>query len=403
MDNKNLVELVTRKIDSEIYKYDIKDPMFYTIKAEFLGLVKQNLNGYVFSLKTICDWVEMNDLYEQFIEDEDFRKDFYKEKLADLIYNHRDDEDEGDYTIDKINGISMPFFSTEGFKAFCIIQSTDKAILVQHYFIHIEACYHTVLQQSDEETKLELAELNREITKLESSSFILRWSNERDFFKKQNTDVKAALKRLVKLDSVMRDGCTDDEYKLSKYIEKKYCKTVVPLYVVNYDFIVESDKSKLEKFGKSKKSNNDKDDIFDTINNDNNTDIEYNTSENTNCEYQMDYNEYNINSFGNNGVHAESLLFYHIGPITKTKTSDEKYHKITDLYYNKNDFVKVKQVLDERIGYKQYAYKTNHKSIYFISFARLDEIKNDIMQAYLYEEFSDIKDLDLKPIEDPIF
>ena len=411
------------RIEAEIDKYgDMENEDFQKIKGEFLGLIDKNRYDYIFDLKTVCSWSGVSKWFKKFCDDKYFKHDFYENKLNGLTQRpEKDNKNEYDYEITD----GMPFFSIDGFKKFSMRQENDKSNAVREYFVHIEACYYKILGEPDEEVESELKWVMSEIERLEDKSTLLKIANETKLYEEQNIIAKENLKKLFKLDIATRDVSETDalyEYLLSNYIEQKETTPQskykqVPVYVVDINYIDEEEEKLKKSKAKAKKpkakkseSKSTKLDIFssstDNKDNDDEIDIiEYNTSEN--IEYEMPYNFYSthtVKSLNDDGYYNENenpLLFYYIGNLAYKMTTDN-CHKITSFRLNTDQLKEIKNILDEkRDAYSnEYAYKTNFKSVYLMSFGDLEKIKNEVIQASLFEEFADIKNLQaLEPYE----
>src|SRR6185436_9525300 len=167
--------------------YDIGEEEFQEIKIQFLTLVDSSDKGkYVFDLKMVCSWLDVNEWYVQFIKDKKYRDDFYERNLGRLTQGPPHITD-FHYTVTEVEGIPIPVpvFSVEGFKFFCIRQlDVKKSKIVRLYFTHIETCYFIALQQTYEEHEAKMKKLKADV-KAYKKNVLIPIKKEREFYANQ--------------------------------------------------------------------------------------------------------------------------------------------------------------------------------------------------------------------------
>jgi hypothetical protein len=231
------------------------------IEIEFLAILKDSLEkesngvkkGYYISLETSLKWLNVEDIYQKYIENDNSRKHFKIKIRGVTNNNYRLDEtkDENNLECDFImrknaNNISLPWFSTEGFKTLCLILNVEKSYYVRKYFIRIEKKYWRALHQTNEENAKELESLNKKIKESNSSLIDMaeRFKNSSELNK--ILDVRV-FESNVKLQHVYRynseifsdpiDHTSNIEILYYKKIENLLCTRKVKLYLVNPQYI----------------------------------------------------------------------------------------------------------------------------------------------------------------------
>jgi hypothetical protein len=141
------------------------------MKVEFLALIKANKNSYQISLKKISEWLEMPEMYENYLLIEDSRENFINCYLRNEKFPLDESENENDFTNHFImrnqEEIDFPWFSTEGFKMFCVIFGGEKAQNIRRSFIQIKYDYLSELKQNE----LRLKKYNKEFENIISGIF----------------------------------------------------------------------------------------------------------------------------------------------------------------------------------------------------------------------------------------
>jgi len=145
------------------------------IRIEFFKLAETQINGYYISLIKTYEWLCLN-------LTDDTKKKIFQRILRSDDYSFIEAKDENDTTghfiVRKDGEKTLPWFSTEGFKMFCLISKSPKSKYILSHFIQCEKDYLRVLRQTEIENKTEINNLKEKIIKYESS--IIKLSYERD-------------------------------------------------------------------------------------------------------------------------------------------------------------------------------------------------------------------------------
>ena len=111
------------------------------IKKEFLFYIKNDYD-FPISLQTICTWLNKMNIYENYKNNENYRKYFYNNYLNKLS------KDPGcDFTINIYNGIELPLFSTHGFEALCYLLNTNRTKYLEKCFREVKKDYWNSFSQ----------------------------------------------------------------------------------------------------------------------------------------------------------------------------------------------------------------------------------------------------------------
>jgi hypothetical protein len=87
----------------------------------------------------------------------------------------------GDYIMKYIDGIDVPMFSSEGFKALCFMQHNDIAMNVCNRFDDIENKYKKALHDSVKKSSAELVKLKKRLATLQEYQGNNSHSEKREF------------------------------------------------------------------------------------------------------------------------------------------------------------------------------------------------------------------------------
>jgi hypothetical protein len=168
------------------------------IRVDFIrGLVQSNASGYHISLETIYGWFGESDRYAKYINNLEYRKDFKNRILRNPAYilneNKTEITESQDFIMRKgTNKVEIPWFSTDGFKHFCMLKNTKKSRYIYDYYRWIEKEYYRKATEYYEENNsdnviIELVEkVNRFTLKLlETKRELKKCREERDEYKKE--------------------------------------------------------------------------------------------------------------------------------------------------------------------------------------------------------------------------
>jgi cell division septum initiation protein DivIVA len=373
------------------------------IRLEFLGLIEENNIGYFISLERVYNWLENPDVYTKYNNDSKFRENFNARYLRGEEYMLEKASNENDLTKDYImrkNGNkSFPWFSTEGFKTFCMtLKKEKKSYYVRRYFIQIEKDYLRVLKQSSEETQKELDKLKEDIKKSDSQLLSIKQKlynaeDRADHYLEKNIILDMKLQRTKNLETILDDkddfnSCGNPEYKYLKYLEKLHMKPI-NLYIINPKHMI---KQKAKKVIKAlNKSANGSDSDFEDFdkNNDNEeikSDSETNWYDNEILDYEKPFNEYDLNDMQYEDEFP--VLYYYIGGLTeKAEKPKDTYHKFATIYVKDKFHLKeIKDRLEKKDSYNnEFMYKTDRKWIYKVDYNTIKSIGMEYIST-LYRE-----------------
>jgi very-short-patch-repair endonuclease len=158
------------------------------IRTEFLDLVQQDIEGYYITFEQLCKWVYGDtEFYDDYKNNTDTRKNYLKRYLRNPEYGLMESKDENDtdkHFIMRRKGRNpeFPFFSTKGFKTFCIFMTTPKTILVRQYYINLENEFIKAIRSSKEEN-------DKTYEELEKSKFETKFLDEEITFDNYNIHV----------------------------------------------------------------------------------------------------------------------------------------------------------------------------------------------------------------------
>lgn len=371
-----------------------------SIRIEFLSLIKMSENGYFISLEKTYTWLENKEVYDNYAQSENFRRNFKKrflrsDKFLLIEADNELDLDKDFLMIKNDNNISFPWFSIEGFKIFCMVVTEPKASFVRKYFIQIEKDYMRVLEQTTKQNEQELNKLNMDISNSKSS--LLRISNRCEDYLEENLVVKHMLKTVENLSLILDDNndfstTGNNEYKLLMYLQQLHMKKI-SLYIVNNDYIKPT-----IKVSKDNKNNNP--DIIEPsfiIELENETkpslletqQLKQFKNKNYNNDqhyYEKNYDEYNFNNdinIGANSGDISPILYYYISAFDeKIPKNANDYYKICDLYIkDKQHLNSIREYFEtDDIFCGKYIYKTSKKWIYKTSYTEIKNVCLNIMQ-----------------------
>jgi hypothetical protein len=192
------------------------------IETEFMLLIQENKDGYYISLENVYNWLEAPEQYKEYCEKVGARRNFRARLLrngsAALNENNIEDDFIQDFIMRKDdNKIEFPWFSTNGFQAFCMMQNTPKAYLVRTYFIRLQQKYINALSQTSEKNAAALAKHKEDMDKLkeENTSIIAKLINENTELKKEN-DTLGTKNKLV---TAQRDVAKLDTSRIVNHLE----------------------------------------------------------------------------------------------------------------------------------------------------------------------------------------
>lgn len=233
-----------------------KTQLINEIKTEFLALVKNKKTGYIISLEQLYNWLGNQEIYEKYKFDKDFRKYYLRDYLRNTKYILQESKDENDLTKDFImkrgeTGQTMyPWFSTEGFKKYCMVLDLPKANFIRLYYLQLEEDYMRVLEQTVEQNKIELDALHENIKKLEfdleKKAKELEKKDEEHkeelkHYVSNNSELTKKLNSYFKLNETLKyreefAETGSDEYKMLEYFKIKYMKKA-EIYLVNPEYM----------------------------------------------------------------------------------------------------------------------------------------------------------------------
>jgi phage anti-repressor protein len=355
------------------------------IKNEFLLLVREPQPGYFISLEKTYTWLENPKMYNNYVVDENARRNFRKRYLRGEKFMLDESTDEKDIDKDFImrkndKNINMPWFSIEGFKTFCMVVNEPKSNYVRKYFIQIEKDYMRVLEQSSKATYLELYDLNIDLSKAKTS--IIKMSDTSDKYLEQKLILERKLKTVESLEIILDDQSDfatngNNEYKEYLYLRETFMKKI-PIYIVKPDSMIVNKSTK----------------VVTPEQDDNESDIDFvsmlvkkplkkTKSKKSSIKspklevktlapyYEKEYNEYNFK----NDILVDDMsggdspvLYYYIGGfMEKIEKNPDTYFKICDIFVlNKEHLSDIKIELNEvdsTTSSKKWIYKTTYTHI----------------------------------------
>jgi hypothetical protein len=278
------------------------------------------------------------------------------------------------YIIRKEGRKDMPWFSDDGFKMLCCLLPSPKSKYILQYFIHIEKEYWRVLNQSFEETQLELEKIT---TKLEKTkSILLNTENENEKYVGICTDQKIKLNNYAFLNEIMdnREFFTmsgNIDYQNYRYFQETYM-VKLPIYVVDTKHIANwfnnNEKNNLKKRRKPKV-------VELEFTDDDECDVEQEELQDYDVvrekyellEYSQPFNYYTLHDLQNN----DEVLYMYLELLANAKQNKErttKYlHKAGYIYILDNDHLRdVKKMLNaDEMNYSpvKNIYKTTYSTI----------------------------------------
>jgi hypothetical protein len=415
------------------------------IKIEFLALLKAKKKGYHISLQKASEWLEVPEIYENYRSDQNSRKNFRKRFLRsekfllteakaedefgnDFIMrkkgkndnnldleNNLDNDPDNDPDMKKKVKIEFPWFSTEGFKMFCMTSGGIKANYVRKYFIQIEDDYWRVLRQSKAETELEYKKLNDEIDRHKSilnkkDEGIQRAETDRDKYLMENLQ----LKHFEYIDDVLKTK--DDilslgnyERKELEYLRKETMKKV-PIYIVNTTFVNKVKKVSKSKVKSKKVLNSDESDEScgesshqnDIKGGESSFQSEIKGGDEAgdkfeNIDYEKEFNEYHLNEVYNQEYSDDDpVMYYCLGALNGKQKPVTNHHKIGEI------FIKDKEHLDkinERFNndamdyYGKFEYKTQRPLIWKTTYKEIMNTRSEVLQRRLSDILKNEKNL----------
>lgn len=370
------------------------------IKLEFLNLLEKDIKGYYIPLEKVYTWLDNIKIYNNYANNEDFRENFRKRILRNKTYmlgeSKNENDKDKDFIMRKINNISFPYFSTVGFKTFCMMVKETKSYYVRKYFIQVEEDYLRVLKQPKEETDKERKKLFADMEKFElrhkdDTDYILKVESKLGNAEMQLVGQKARLKNSEQIEVILEENegfesTGTPSYKEYLYMKETYMKKA-PLYIVDCNHV-----NKISK-GKGKATDVKSEPKIEPLSK-NPTAREIEQFENANFTYKRTdeihdkvvydkpYNEYNFEQdiavVAGSGDYSPTL-FYFIGNIT-TKELQPKanMHKVTDLYVHDKDHLEtLKRQMSNPI------YESNKDHIYNASYDNIiDKIEGITMNRY---------------------
>jgi len=387
------------------------------IRLEFLDLVINKIDGYFISFENICKWLEDNETFEKYNTDKIYRRHFLDRNLRNnngIIFNEaKDEDDKNKYFImrKECNQVRYPWFSSDGFKAYCMMSKKPKGALVRAYFIEVEKDYVRALSQTFEQNAAELKSLKEDLakTKIELAKQTKCADKLLDIDGKnailiQNMNKYSSVKRMLKEVDVYAYNM-DPIMVEAMYYRYTYAKKV-HLYIVNHEFMqskkrITKDKKPIENtFGinldsgsetenanvepkNSRKPVTKKVKEGEAVNNLYSDDVFYED----NYDNVKSFDEFELFDIEESGDYHDKPLYYHIGAFTGKLSKNENYKFIDYLYVvDKNHLEMIKNHLnDEKINDK-YAYKTAKANIYNISYASLLDKRNTTLANYLHDK-----------------
>jgi hypothetical protein len=362
------------------------------IRIEFLTLVKENKIGYYISLKTIYDWLGNPEFYTKYDTNKIVRDNFSRKYIKSTKIKLDKAEDETDLKSDFImrkndKNISYPWFSSTGFKIFCMIVDEKKSYYIHRYFIMVESDYYRVLSQTNKENVNELKKLNNNIEQLEKTN--QKIGNKFKKEEEQHFILKCNIDKYRQIDDALKnrkdfDYYGDSEYRELQYFRELHCKKV-PIFVVNPDYVNDIKKKSItkkekifEEFGFDMSSDEDEKEIKVISTK---TKIIYDDRNNMLLKYEKLFDEYDIFDFD----YEHNPLYFYIGTLNVIDKPKDNFKKITDLYFkDKKHLDDLKFIFDtNELYYDKFLYKTQHKSIYQTTFTKIKHIRDTLIQNRL--------------------
>jgi hypothetical protein len=140
-----------------------------------------NQEGYHISFERACSVLNASDTYNKFYNPGCFRASFKARVLRKSTYLLDEAENELDLDQDLImrvgrtHSAEFPWFSTNGFKRFCLAFNTQRSKYVYEYFTHVEALYYESIKQAKEENKIKFDKfiaLTKKISEFDEKLFL---------------------------------------------------------------------------------------------------------------------------------------------------------------------------------------------------------------------------------------
>jgi hypothetical protein len=217
------------------------------IRVDFIrGLVRSNVSGYYISLEMISGWFSEQAQYDRYIIDPVFRNHFKAKILRNSAYELGEAEMESDLYQDFIirkgvNNIGFPWFSTDGFKHFCMLKNTKKSKYIYKYYKWVERDYYKkAIQYYEDENNVDgliekierltirLMEAKKELKKCreERNKYRDDYNNYNEELDKHREELDICIddrdRYIEELDKCRKDLiiCTSERNRYSKELEK---------------------------------------------------------------------------------------------------------------------------------------------------------------------------------------
>lgn len=361
------------------------------IKLDFLSLLRDNKSGYFITLEKLYTWLEMPQVYANYISDGNYRRNFRKRYLRcdKLLLDESvcETDLEQDFIMRKENGINMPWFSNEGFKTFCMVVNEPKSNYVRKYFIQIEKDYMRVLKQTAEITAKELQILNTDLANAKSS--IIKISDSSEQTLQQNLELQHKLKKTQTLEVILDeqdDFCSNGnaEYKEYLYLRELYMKHI-PLYIVKKEFV---EMTKFTNKLQIPEVNDSDPDFTELISNLKPLKIHRKKKLQkiiTDLHYRKNYNDYQFTNDICPDQHSgeeSPTLYYYLGGFTeKAEKNTDTHYKICNInVLDKEHLDQIKLQLLNCVAFgKRWTYKTTYTHIYNISLHTSNERLRNVL------------------------
>jgi hypothetical protein len=151
--NKKKMIFFTRimsQMMSNLYTSDNIEKMKIEIKC-LLSL--EASNHFPFSLERIYMWLDEIEEYKKYSNNDIYRKYFYDNILNNSHYLLEESTSQDDISKDFIMstntlGIEYPYFTSCGFKAFCIVLDSNKSKYLLKYYNQVECAYYKNIKSS---------------------------------------------------------------------------------------------------------------------------------------------------------------------------------------------------------------------------------------------------------------
>jgi hypothetical protein len=184
------------------------------IEADILRLIQEQSDTYYLSLKDISNWLFIQNDYQEYYSNEQYRIEFYRKLTQEGSIHLEEDDPESTDTQDFIminnNDIEYPWFSDHGFKTFCLMHSTLSSKIVLKCFIRAEERYMYNLKKTIRDTENKITELVNDINyiKQENISEVTRLKNTINFNVQRSSDLERTVDRLemkIRIITMQRD------------------------------------------------------------------------------------------------------------------------------------------------------------------------------------------------------